>query len=102
MLGGQEILRTMRILGHRIRAFHVHDNNGISDQHLAPYLGVLDWDRFVQGLADIQFDQTMCFETFKSWENVDPSLRKIMLQYVYQAGRTFAQKAEVLRQNIQK
>lgn len=102
MLGGQEILRMMRILGHRIRAFHVHDNNGISDQHLAPYLGVLDWDRFVQGLADIQFDQTMCFETFKSWENVDPSLRKIMLQYVYQAGRTFAQKVEILRQNSQK
>ena len=98
ILGGQEILRTMRILGKRIRAFHVHDNNGINDQHIAPYLGVLDWNRFIQGLADIRFDQTMCFETFKSWENVDPSLRKTILLYIYRAGQMFVEKAEALKQ----
>ena len=94
ILGGQEILRTMRTLGKRIRAFHVHDNNGVSDQHLAPYLGVLDWDRFAEGLCDIGFDGTLCFETFRSWETVDPGLRKIMLRYVCEAGRIFARKAE--------
>ena len=98
MLANNELRETMRTLGDRLCTFHVHDNNGISDQHLAPYLGIVNWDRFVQGLADINFDQTICFETFKSWENVDPSLRKIMLQYICQAGRTFAEKAEALRQ----
>ena len=98
LLGGQEIRRAMGVLGSRIRAFHVHDNNGLADQHLAPYLGVLDWDRFVEGLADIGFDQTLCFETFKSWENVDPGLRIIMLQYVCRAGRIFAERVEALRQ----
>ena len=94
LLGRQEIRRSMRALGHRIRAFHVHDNNGMADQHLAPYLGAFDWDGFTEGLADIGFDQTLCFETFKSWENVDPSLRKIMLQYICQAGRTFAERVK--------
>ena len=97
LLGGQEVLRTMRVLGKRLLAFHVHDNNGITDQHIAPYLGVLDWDRFIQGLADIRFDRTMCFETFKSWENVHPSLRKTVRQYIYQAGRMFVERAEALK-----
>ena len=99
MLGSQEVLQSMRTLGDRIRAFHVHDNNGIADQHLAPYLGVFDWDRFIEGLAAIGFERTMCFETFKSWENVAPGLRKIVLQYVHQAGRIFAERAAALRAN---
>ena len=94
LLGGQTVRQAMNRLGKRICAFHVHDNNGMEDQHLAPYLGVMDWDGFVQGLADIGYDRTMCFETFKSWNNVDPCLRKPMLQYIYQAGKTFAEKAE--------
>lgn len=98
LLAGQEIRRTMRALGRRICAFHVHDNNGAEDQHLAPYLGVMDWDRFIEGLADIGYEQTLCFETFRSWENVDASLRKIVLQYVCQAGRTFAERAKARRQ----
>lgn len=97
LLGGQEILRTMRILGDRICAFHVHDNNGISDQHLAPYWGVMDWGRFARGLADIGYEKTMCFETFMAWNRVDPALRKAVLQYIYQAGRVFSEKAEALK-----
>ncbi len=96
LLTGQEILRAMRILGKRIHALHVHDNNGVTDLHTAPYLGVLDWDRFVRGLAEIGFDRTLCFETFNAWASVDPSLRKIMLQYICQAGRTFDERAEAL------
>ncbi len=93
LIGGQGILRTMRVLGKRVCAFHVHDNNGVSDQHLAPYLGVLDWNQFIKGVAEIGFDKTMCFETFRFWENIDPGLRRIMLQYIYQAGRLFAEKS---------
>ena len=97
ILSGQEILRSMRRLGKRIRAFHVHDNDGVSDQHIAPYLGVMDWNRFSEGLADIEFDGTMCFETFRSCLNVDPGLRPIMLRYICQTGRIFAEKAEKMK-----
>ena len=53
LLMGKDIKNTMIQLGDRIRAFHVHDNNGIDDQHLAPFMGVQDWSRFVDGLRGV-------------------------------------------------
>ena len=92
----QPIKRAIVTLGDRLAALHVHDNNGIDDLHYMPYTGIVDWDRFVEGLAEIHFDRTLCFETFRSYEVVDPSLRMIVLQYVCQAGRAFAQRASLL------
>ena len=81
-------------LGHRIEAFHVHDNNGASDQHLAPYMGVMDWNRFVEGLREIGFNQTMSFETFNIWNVMDREIAPEMLRVIAKTGRMFARRAE--------
>ena len=94
LLVGGDIKNTMATLGDRITAFHVHDNNGINDQHLAPYMGVQDWDAFVDGLRAIHFDKTMSFETFNVWNVVDKELCPTMLRYIAEAGRMFAKRAE--------
>lgn len=79
-------------LGERIECFHVHDNNGLTDQHLAPYMGILDWDSFVEGLRAIHFDKTLCFESASIWNVVDPVLCPDLMKFVAKTGRRFAQR----------
>ena len=93
LLAGKDVREAMIRLGDRIEAFHVHDNNGVSDQHLAPYMGVLDWNRFVEGLRAIRFDRTLSFETFGIWNTVDRELAPAMMRFIAETGRTFARRA---------
>lgn len=52
------------ILGKRIKCLHIHDNNGSSDQHLAPCTGTIDWNRFCESLKAAEYDGDLDFETF--------------------------------------
>ena len=95
LLVGGDIINTIAKLGDRIAAFHVHDNNGITDQHLAPYMGVQDWDAFIDGLRAIHFDKTLSFETFNVWNVVDKELCPAMLKFIAETGRMFAKRAAI-------
>ena len=94
LLLGKDIKQAMVKLGSRIEAFHVHDNDGKSDQHLAPYMGVLDWDRFVEGLRAIHYDSVMSFETFNVWHVVDHEVCPQMMSFIAATGRMFARRAQ--------
>ena len=94
MLAGKEIRRFMQILGPRIKAFHVHDNNGTEDQHLPPFMGIQDWGRFTDGLKDIGYRRTLSFEPFRVWKKIDPALVQPMLRSIAETGRLFARQAE--------
>lgn len=93
LLCGLDIKQTMVTLGKRIRAFHIHDNNGVSDQHLAPYMGVLDWNRFVEGLKAIKYESTLSFETFNVWNTVDKEVMDNMMRFICDCGHMFAKRA---------
>ena len=94
LLTSQEIKMAMLQLGGRIEAFHVHDNNGCEDQHLAPYMGRLDWKRFEEGLQEIGYAKTLSFETFNVMNVVDRELWPQALKFIEQAGRMFARRVE--------
>ncbi|MCR5041762.1 MAG: sugar phosphate isomerase/epimerase [Clostridia bacterium] len=79
-------------LGDRISALHIHDNNGINDQHLAPYMGILDWNRFIDGLKEIRYDKTLSFETFNVWGVVDADVMDSMMRYIADCGRMIARR----------
>lgn len=51
-------------IGNRLKCLHIHDNNGSSDQHLAPMTGTVDWNRFCSALKEIGYDLDLSFETF--------------------------------------
>ena len=96
LLVGKDIKHAMAALGSRIEAFHIHDNNGVDDQHLAPYMGVLDWDRFVEGLREIGYHGHLSFETHGAVERAfDPDLVPEALRLIARAGRLFAERAGV-------
>ncbi len=92
LLCGLDAYDTVTRLGSRISTFHIHDNNGLDDQHLAPYMGVLDWDRFCAGVKAIGYDGTLSFETFNVWNQVNPEVCGEMMRFIAACGQMFARK----------
>ena len=45
-----------------IKVFHIHDNAGKKDEHLSPYLGIIDWKDFSSALKEINFDGNLSLE----------------------------------------
>ena len=93
LLVSKDIRDVMALLGSRIKAFHIHDNNGSDDQHVAPYMGILDWDRFVEGLRITGYKGALCFETHGAINAFHPELAPEVLRLIARTGRLFAQKA---------
>lgn len=93
LLLGKDVKQSIIQLGDRIECFHVHDNNGVEDQHMPPYTGKMDWNRFVEGLKAIGFDKTMCFETYYYWTYIDPKAGCSFLRFIADCGRRFAELA---------
>lgn len=52
---GTDIGEAIRLLGDRLAVFHIHDNNGTSDQHLMPGLGNADFSGMGKALCEIGF-----------------------------------------------
>ena len=49
MLGGIDIYAVQKALGDRLKAYHLHDNDGLEDLHRRVGTGVIDWKRFSEG-----------------------------------------------------
>lgn len=49
VLGGIDICAVQKALGSRLKAYHLHDNDGYEDLHQRVGTGVIDWNRFGEG-----------------------------------------------------
>jgi len=88
-LVGLDMYRTIMKLKDIICVLHVHDNNGLQDQHLFPYMGIVNWNRFLEGLADSGYDGNLSFETFNAIRKIDPALAQSAMDYLGGIGRFF-------------
>ena len=62
------------------------------DQHLAPYMGILDWERFCKGLKEIGYEGELSFETFNALHVYPQELVPQVLNLISAAGHLFAKK----------
>lgn len=46
----------IRYFGSRIKMLHMHDNDGVNDQHLIPGLGYINWPAVFDALDEIGYD----------------------------------------------
>lgn len=76
-------------LGHRLEALHIHDNDGVHDDHIAPYLGVVNWKRFIKGLRDNGYKGDISFETVNSCMAYPKELVPDVLKLISATGRYF-------------
>ncbi len=89
---GKDLYALIHRLGHRIKTLHVHDNNGLEDEHLFPYMGVTDWNRFCRALNEIKYPYDLNFETFQGIATFDPELAPHLLKLLRATGALFARR----------
>ncbi|MBO4299073.1 MAG: sugar phosphate isomerase/epimerase [Clostridia bacterium] len=94
LLTGRDVYSTIMKLGGRIETLHIHDNDGKRDLHLAPYMGVLDWERFILGLRDVGYTGGLSFETHNTLHIFDSELTGEVMRLIAATGRLFARKIE--------
>lgn len=87
----KEFVKTM---GPRLTILHIHDNNGMEDQHVLPYSclsgaeeHVCDWQGFVEALREIGYSGTLAFETFRVMSTFPKEVRTEVLRLIAGIGR---------------
>lgn len=87
-LTGNDILRDLKKLGHRLTALHIHGNDAMKDLHGIPYLVrttkhefTVDWEAFLQGLREIGYRGPLNLECFGSFSRLPEELVLPLLQY---------------------
>ena len=87
----------VKALGPRLTILHIHDNNGMEDQHVLPYSclsnaeeHVCDWQGFVEGLSEIGYNGVLAFETFRTMSTFPQAVRTELLRLIAAIGRYWA------------
>lgn len=101
LLVGLDIKDYIIKLGSRIKALHIHDNDGALDLHQAPYTGKLNWNDFCDGLKSINYKGDLSFETFGQVTNSKITTETLLpwLTIIAECGNYF--KNRILTQNSQ-
>jgi sugar phosphate isomerase/epimerase len=60
---GESPAEELRLVGHHLKAMHVHDNNGRNDWHWVPFRGVVDWEEFRIALREVSEEIPLMLET---------------------------------------
>ena len=88
-------------LGHRLKVFHIHDNDGMRDLHQIPFTFTktrenrtsTDWEGFIRGLRAIRFDGTLSFETAPVLSSFPEDMKEDVLMFISRIGRWFGTEA---------
>lgn len=93
-LANLRITEYAEMLGQRIKALHIHDNNEITDLHLAPYTGTISWKEFYSSLKKIGYTGDLNFETHKqvTSKRCEDAMVAPWLKYTYECGDFFRRK----------
>ena len=85
--------RYVAVLGRRIKATHLHDNNGFTDEHIVPFSGTMNWKHLCQALHEAGYSGDLSFETFLQTEHVlrfGEDLLLPWLKLIHACGEAFA------------
>lgn len=82
--------RALRAVGSRLRVLHLNDNHrGIRDEHLAPFMGEIDWQATMEALAEIGYSGALNLETGKVAKFLPKGpFRDAGVRLVFEAGKT--------------
>lgn len=81
--------------GSRVKALHIHDNDGKDDLHQSPLTGRIDWNNFCEGLKLAGYKGDLSFETFRQTNmamDFDEELLFPWMKLIYEIGNTIRNK----------
>lgn len=85
------------VVGSRIKALHINDNQGNADSHRAPFGGSVVWEKVISVLRSIGYTGDLSFETFAQTDaafDFDPEL-------VMPCLKLMAAQAEIFRRHLE-
>lgn len=100
-VAGREPQDSIRVLGNRLKALHVHDNDYLDDMHTLPGLSEMNWEEITKSLAEINYQGDFTLETnhfFDSFETEEEIKLGLKLSEVI--GRKMIKKIEKQKENI--
>jgi len=77
----------LRMLGKRLKATHVNDNYGASDEHMFPFHGSVAWKDVVPVLAEIGYEGDFTFETHKEFTRLPEHLKDQLARIGFEIGQ---------------
>ena len=94
-LTGRNIYEDICLLDHRLICLHIHENDGIHDQHLIPFTQqqpstkstYIDWNELCRGLTQIAYTGPINFEVHPALRVAPPELTKDLLKLTAAVGR---------------
>ncbi len=99
-LVGERIYDTIVKLGDRIQALHVHDTDGINDNHTLPFMSEINFKQMVKGLTDIKYSGDITFEADMFLKNVPDQLIPYAVKYMETTGRYLISLLEANKRNV--
>jgi len=79
-------MKSVHLLGSRLKALHVQDNDGVNDQHLLPFQGTINWSQLMKALRDIQYTGDFTYEAHRSLHVLPDELFDAGLKYAKAVG----------------
>jgi len=85
-IAGQNQPESIRLMGKRLHALHVQDNDGITDQHMPPHFGTIDWPPIMNALHEINYPGTFTFEAHMIVRRVPEGCKADALRLLHRIG----------------
>lgn len=70
-LAGREANDCIKVLGKRLQALHIHDNDYLDDMHTLPGMSEMNWHHIMKALADVNYNGDFTFETDHFFDSLD-------------------------------
>lgn len=92
-VAGEKQGDSIRLMNSRLHALHIQDNDGVSDQHTAPYYGSINWDEVMDALHEIYYPGDFTFEAHMIVRKVPEGCRADALRLLYSIGKNLLKEA---------
>ncbi|MCX6728643.1 MAG: sugar phosphate isomerase/epimerase [Candidatus Saccharibacteria bacterium] len=77
-------LDQLDLVKERLISVHLHDNNGLEDQHMPIFTGTVDWEKLAQIIAESPYGKFLTFEIMM--EHSGANDEKLFLESAYKDG----------------
>lgn len=80
-------VEALKMLGERLKVTHVHDNNSLWDEHLAPFRGNIDWFSVMHALAEMNYQHDFSYEVKRiTGEEVPEAIKTSLRRHLKVVG----------------
>ena len=90
--------QNLNAIGSRLKAIHVQDNHGQSDEHLMPFFGTIDWQDAMTGLYESGYTGDMTFEIQEFGRYLPKDLKHLAVEQSLLIGQRLIAYFEAARQ----